>query len=164
MSTEMVIYDFNDSSNPRDWRVVDDVVMGGVSSGNFDLTEDGHGLFYGKVSTDNYGGFSSIRHRASIKDVDTYSHLVLRVKGDGKKYQIRVKASRFHYHSYIQYFKTTTSWQTIRIPLKDMYPTFRGRELNMENFAASTIKEIAFLIGNKRNENFQLLIDKIYLD
>ena len=164
MAAEIVIYDFNDTSDLRDWRVVDDVVMGGVSSGNFDLTEEGHGLFYGKVSTENYGGFSSIRHRASIKDVDKYSHLVLKVKGDGKKYQIRIKASRFHYHSYIQYFQTDQSWQTIRIPLKDMYPTFRGRELNMENYNASTIKEIAFLIGNKRNENFQLLIDKIYLD
>ena len=35
---------------------------------------------------------------------------------------------------------------------------------NMDNFDFDTITEIALLIGNKRNENFALEIDKIYLN
>ena len=163
-SIQMIIFDFNSSSNINQWNIVDDVVMGGVSSGKIRLTASGTALFYGSVSTENYGGFSSVRHRTSVKDVKNYSNIVLRVKGDGKRYQIRVKASKFHYHSYISYFETTSEWQTITIPLKGMYPTFRGRKLNMDNFDFDTITEIALLIGNKRNENFALEIDKIYLN
>ena len=161
---QMIIFDFNSTSNMNTWNVVDDVVMGGVSSGEMRLTKSGTALFSGSVSTENYGGFSSVRHRTSVKEVKEYSNLVLRVKGDGKRYQIRVKASRFHYHSYISYFETTSDWQTITIPLKEMYPTFRGRKLTMDNFDFDTITEIALLIGNKRNENFALEIDKIYLN
>ena len=163
-SIQMIIFDFNASSNINKWNIVDDVVMGGVSSGKMRLTDSETALFYGSVSTENYGGFSSVRHRTSVKDVKNYSNIVLRVKGDGKRYQIRVKASKFHYHSYISYFETTSEWQTITIPLKGMYPTFRGRNLNMDNFDFDTITEIALLIGNKRNENFALEIDKIYLN
>jgi hypothetical protein len=44
-----------------------------------------------------------------------------------------------------------------------MYPAFRGRKLNIGNFNADTIEQLAFLIGNKKNEKFQLLIKGIYL-
>ena len=44
-----------------------------------------------------------------------------------------------------------------------MYPSFRGRKLNQANFSNDYIEEIAFLIANKRQENFKLLIDKIEL-
>jgi hypothetical protein len=44
-----------------------------------------------------------------------------------------------------------------------MYPSWRGRRLNQPNFSEDFINEITFLIGNKKNENFKLLIDKIEL-
>ena len=45
-----------------------------------------------------------------------------------------------------------------------MYPSFRGRKLDQPDFDHKQIEEIAILIGNKRNEKFQLLIDKIELN
>ena len=36
-----------------------------------------------------------------------------------------------------------------------MYPSFRGRKLNKSNYSESEIQEIAFLIGNKKEENFK---------
>ena len=44
-----------------------------------------------------------------------------------------------------------------------MYPSFRGRKLNKENFNKTSIEEIGFLIGNKKQEKFNLEIDKIEL-
>ena len=44
-----------------------------------------------------------------------------------------------------------------------MYPAFRGRKLSIGNFSSKNIEEIAFLIGNKKEEHFKLEIDKIYL-
>jgi len=56
------IFEFSKQSNISSWRVVDDVVMGGVSSGNFEINEEGNGLYTGKISLDNNGGFSSLRY------------------------------------------------------------------------------------------------------
>jgi hypothetical protein len=44
-----------------------------------------------------------------------------------------------------------------------MYPSFRGRKLDAPNFSHDSIEEIVFLIGNKKNERFELIIDKIAL-
>ena len=54
-------------------------------------------------------------------------------------------------------------WQDIRIPLKSMFPVFRGRKLEKDNFSADEIEQIVFLIGNKIGQKFKLEIDTIYL-
>ena len=44
-----------------------------------------------------------------------------------------------------------------------MSPSFRGRKLEEPNFFHKSIEEVTFLIANKKNEEFMLLIDKIEL-
>ncbi|MGY8883923.1 MAG: CIA30 family protein, partial [Flavobacteriales bacterium] len=60
--TSPIIFDFNLKSDLKKWTIVDDVVMGGRSSGNFRLNDDGHGVFEGEISLENNGGFSSVRY------------------------------------------------------------------------------------------------------
>ena len=48
------IYDFSESTSLRNWRVVDDGVMGGVSQGSLRINYEGHGVFSGFVSLDNF--------------------------------------------------------------------------------------------------------------
>ena len=161
--THPVIFDFNKESNLDNWVIVDDVVMGGRSSGSFGLNEDGHGVFQGTVSLENNGGFSSVRYRFENMQIKESTKVVIKLKGDGKKYQFRIKANSGDYYSYIATFTTNGNWQEIEIALKDMYPSFRGRRLNQPNFASESIEEVAFLIGNKEKEEFKLLLDKIEL-
>ena len=164
LSSSVALFDFTTSSEIKNWRVVDDVVMGGRSSGNFSLTEDGHGKFSGNVSLENNGGFSSVRYGFQSKiDLQNYSKVKLRVKGDGKNYQFRIKAKTRDYYSYITSFETTGKWEEIEIKLKDLYPSFRGRKLNLPNFSGDEMEEITFLIANYKTESFELLIDKIEL-
>ena len=59
----MTIFNFNKTSNINNWQVVDDVVMGGLSSGTFSINQQGNGIFKGAVSLENNGGFSSVRYR-----------------------------------------------------------------------------------------------------
>ena len=158
-----VIFDFNKSAEIQNWLIVDDVVMGGKSSGTFNLNTDGFGVFEGSISLDNNGGFSSVRYRFEKTLVKEYSTVHIKLRGDGKKYQFRIKAKSGDYYSYISPFQTTGEWQEIEIPLKDMYPSFRGRKLDQPNFSDDYIEEITFLIGNKKEEDFQLLIAKIEL-
>ena len=157
------LFKFNTEVNINHWVVTDDVVMGGESSGSFSLSPEGYGEFKGNVSIENNGGFSSVRYKFQTKNVTDYNHVVLRVKGDGKNYQFRVKANSSDYYSYIAPFKTSGEWQEVTILLQDMYPTFRGKTLDKPNFDKNHIEELTFLIANKKQENFKLLIDFIEL-
>lgn len=157
------IFNFNKTSNTEDWVIIDDVVMGGKSNGKFKLDNNGHGLFYGVISLENNGGFSSVRYNVKTIDVKGYTKIVLHIKGDGKRYQFRIKETETQRHSYVSYFKTSGDWETIEIPLKDLSPKFRGRVLDIPNFSGSTITELGFLYGNKKAEDFRLLIDTIAL-
>ena len=163
-SSTMVLFDFNSKSDIANWVIVDDVVMGGRSNGDFKLNSQGHGVFSGVVSLENNGGFSSLRYRFDTKKVKGYTKAILKIKGDGKSYQFRTKSSRYDRHSYIATFTTSGKWQTIEIALSDMYPAFRGYQLDIPNYPAESLEEIAFLIGNKKAESFQLEIDRITIE
>ena len=157
----MVLFDFSKDSDITNWTVVDDVVMGGRSDGSLDISEEGHAVFQGKVSLENNGGFSSLRYRFSKINVKSYSKMVMLLKGDGKRYQFRVKLDMYDGHSYIYHFQTTGDWQTIEVPLHDMIPSFRGRKLDMPNYSGKELEEVAFLISNQMAETFRLEIDII---
>jgi len=58
-------------------------------------------------------------------------------------------------------FSTTGEWETVSIPLAKMEPRFRGRRLDMPNYPAKVLEEIAILVSNKKAEMFKLEIDKI---
>ena len=161
--SNMILYDFSFKNNASDWYILDDVVMGGQSQGQFKINETGHGQFYGNVSLENNGGFSSVRYQFETKDVSDYSKIKLRIKGDGKTYQFRLKKNPGDSASYIYEFETSDKWMTIEIPFSDMYPGFRGRKLTQPNYEGDYMSEIAFLIGNKKAQDFILLIDSIEL-
>jgi len=160
----MIIFNSEENTYRLNWQIVDDVVMGGRSSGNFHFDEEGHGIFSGNVSLENNGGFSSLKCRFEPISMENYSKVVLRLKGDGKSFQFRIKSSSDDRHSYIAHFQTDGSWQTIEIPLNDMYPAFRGRKLAMSNYPGKEMEEFSFLISNKKAESFRMLIDKISLE
>ena len=157
------IYDFDNQSKISKWVIVNDDVMGGVSSCQLGIDKKGNGVFEGLISTANNGGFSSIRLNLDRIEVSEDSYFKIKLKGDNKKYQLRIKTNRSDYHSYVASFQTSSEWETIKIAVKDMYPSFRGRKLNMKNFSSDYFQQITFLVGNKKNERFKLLIDSIEL-
>jgi NADH dehydrogenase [ubiquinone] 1 alpha subcomplex assembly factor 1 len=158
-----LIFDFNKNSDIQNWNIIDDVVMGGKSGGSFGLSPDGFGVFQGEISLENNGGFSSVRYQFKPLKVNKNGRIVIKLKGDGKDYQFRIKDNSSNYYSYIMPFTTSGEWEDIEISLKDMYPTFRGRKLDLPNFSNDSFEQIVFLIGNKKSEKFELLIDKIEL-
>ena len=100
----MILFDFNKNSNLTNWAVVDDGVMGGRSIGQFNLSSDGNAVFHGDVSLENNGGFSSVRFQFSQLDISGRSKIIIRLKGDGKRYQFRAKSNKYDRHSYIYHF------------------------------------------------------------
>ncbi len=164
LMTTSPLVDFNRSSDLSNWFIVDDVVMGGRSAGNFYINEEGDGVFEGYVSLENYGGFSSVRYRFESLRVAGFKSVLIRLKGDNKRYQFRVKESKYDRYSYVLNFQTGSEWEIIEIPLKSLSPTFRGMSLDMPNFPSEEMEEIAILIANEKAEDFKLIIDKIWLE
>jgi hypothetical protein len=157
-----MLLEFN-SDSTQDWEIVDDVVMGGASSSTFSIDKQGNGVFEGEVSLANNGGFASVRFDLPPFDAKPYSGVRLTLKGDGKPYQFRIRNSYLNRFSYTAKFSTNREWQIVEIPFSTMIATFRGYRLDLPRYEGDKIEEVAFLIGNKKAENFKLLIDKIEL-
>jgi hypothetical protein len=163
VATNPVLFDFKSNDSLSKWIVVNDGVMGGLSKGKLIRTPEGYGKFTGNVSLANNGGFTSIRCNLPKTEASGTSKITFRIKGDGKDYQFRVRHHPMGYQSYIYDFSTTGEWQTIEFSMNEMYPERHGRRLNIPNFDKSAICEFTFLIANKRNEDFELLIDQVNL-
>jgi hypothetical protein len=159
-----LIYDFNNQDDSNPWYIVDDGVMGGLSEGKITVNQAGNGVFSGYVTTENNGGFSSVRYSLDKKDVSQFTNVAIKLKGDGKDYQFRIKSDASQRYSYVKSFTTSGDWETIRLLFKDFIPMFRGNTLNKSNYPGQVIDQVAFLIGNNRKENFDLEIEKIYLE
>jgi cytochrome c biogenesis factor len=129
-----------------------------------ELLESGVALFSGTISTAFNGGFAMTRLPLNVKlDADT-SKVILTVKGDGKKYQLRIKSKKYQRYWYVQSFETSKGLQEIELPLKEFYASFRGYRLNAPAFSSSQLREMAILIGNKKNESFALEVHKIIIE
>lgn len=159
----ITLFDFDKNCDFTDWFIVNDGVMGGLSSSNFSLNEQGNGVFAGDVSLENNGGFASLRYSFDQLEIDSYQKLVIRLKGDGKRYQLRLKPNSKDYHSYITHIETSGEWQEVELVLTDFYPSFRGRKLEMPNFEGEYLEDFGILIANKQAEQFNLEIDWIEL-
>lgn len=157
-----VLYDFTDNPVRQHWRVEDDVVMGGRSSGQMAVTDDGFLRFSGEVSLENNGGFSSVQHEMDETiDLSDRVAFVIRLKGDGKTYNFRVKRPGQR-HAYTYPFETKAGqWETITIPFDAMYATWRGNRPDVPNYAGEPINTLRFLIGNKKPQEFELVVAEI---
>ena len=162
--TTVILFSSISDDNPGIWQVVDDGVMGGLSRGKVSFDSEGFLTYTGEISLENNGGFSSIRYPFSSLDIKGKSSFVLIVKGDGKRYQFRAKKNRKDYYSFVNYFQTSGEWETIKIPIESLNPAFRGRNLNMDNLNADILEEIGILIGNKKEQTFELKIKSIAIE
>ena len=87
------IYTFSTQSNSKEWRIVNDGVMGGLSRSSLKLTEAGHGQFSGHVSLANSGGFASVQLSTTIKRSGTISNTKTRESRPLQRLVVKVLAS-----------------------------------------------------------------------
>lgn len=155
---------FNSPVTSGRWMIVNDGVMGGTSSSRIDLNDSGVAVFSGTVSLENNGGFASTRSVLDQTDLSGHSGIVIRIRGDGNRYQFRVRTSDgFDGVAYRHNFDTEPDiWREIKLPFSDFLPTFRGRILSdVPPLDPSRIAQIGFLIAEKQEGEFRLEIDSI---
>ncbi|MDA7632500.1 CIA30 family protein [bacterium] len=151
--------------NQMAWRITDDGVMGGRSRGQFEYSEEGVMIFKGNLSLENNGGFSSVRTEIVRLDLSESKGLALRVKGDGRSYQMRLStAARYRSRevSFSAEFQTRKdTWIEVRVPFSAFRAGFRGRSLKGVDFDSSSVRRIGILLGDKKPGPFRLEIDSI---
>ena len=145
-----------------DWQPIDDVVMGGVSLSQLAAGAEDTGVFSGVLSLARGGGFASVRTRPRRLDLSAFVGLEIRVRGDGKRYQLRLRTDPgFDGVAYqVAFNAARDAWQTLRFPFEAFSPTFRGRRVpNAPALDPGQIHTLGFLIGDKQAGPFRLEID-----
>lgn len=142
-----------------EWMIVNDGVMGGLSSSRFTDSDSGFATFSGELSLENNGGFASVRALTPVGALAERSALILLVRGDGRTYQVRLRTDRrFDGISYMAEFHTVKGeWREVRLPLIDFQPTFRGRRPpGAQPLSHADVRQIGLLLADKRPGAFRL--------
>lgn len=147
------------------WTVVNDGVMGGLSKGKIETSDDGILTFKGNLSLENNGGFSSIRSNRMEMDLSGAKGVKLRVLGDGRTYQMRFNTDakfRGREISFKADFPTQKDeWSEVFIPFSEFTGSFRGMDIPKAKFDPSKIQRLGLLLADKKAGGFELQIDWI---
>lgn len=161
-----IVSDFSDTNALKKWSVVNDVVMGGISSSKISAGENNSLIFSGNVSLENNGGFASIQYNVDDFNFSDYDGFLIKVKGDGKTYSLSFRQTKsFTGYNYTHKFQTEKdSWQIVKLPFKDFKLKYYGREVSkFEPPDKSNIKQMSILISDKQQGPFKIEIEWIGL-
>ena len=157
-----VSIEFSQPSETLNWVIVNDTVMGGRSAARLDV-EDNAMRFYGILSLENNGGFASTRRIGEPKQWSGERLIKLKVKGDGRRYQFRIRTNRqFDGVAYVSEFSTSAEIQTFEFSESDFTPQWRGRRVpNARPLNFQDIEQLGFMLADKRPGEFELLVESI---
>ena len=162
-TTNMLI-DFTDKKAGHQMNVVNDGVMGGLSQGIIEMTQNDSLLFKGNISLQNNGGFSSFRIAGKLWDLSAWKGVEILVRGDGRTYGLRATTDEKFLRSSVSFtadFKTVKDeWVKLQIPFSKMKASWRGRKLD-RNFDPAQIKGLGIILADKQAGKFALEIKSI---
>ena len=159
-TSDKTLFDFQCAAANSEWQIVNDDVMGGVSTARFELS-GGVAVFAGAVSLKNNGGFTSVRSPLACHSLGGSDGFVIRLRGDGLRYRFTVRtAIAFDTPLYQCAFVAKGGvWEEVRLSFRDFVPTFRGRVLaDVPPLDPAKAASFGFLIADKQDGPFQLEI------
>jgi monofunctional biosynthetic peptidoglycan transglycosylase len=160
------ILDFADATTARDWKAVDDVVMGGRSHSSVswhdedvahDSAERGFLRFEGVVSLQNNGGFCSARLTCSERGVPGIDELRLIVRGDGQRYKFTVRTDDTPDKTSwrLPFEAPTSGWSELTFALADFELWRRGNHLSPQTaLDPARITSFGLLISDEQQGRF----------
>ncbi|MBP8295572.1 MAG: CIA30 family protein [Burkholderiales bacterium] len=153
------LLDFSRPEVVRTFRVINDGVMGGVSTSRLSPVA-GAMLFAGELSLENNGGFASFRGPAGFPAGS--AALLLTVRGDGKRYKLILKldegASTAQYQAA---FVAPHAWRTLRFEAADFAASFRGRPAAAPALHFADVQHCGLLISDRQAGLFKIELKQI---
>jgi len=162
--TPQPLFDFAGADAAKEWQVINDGVMGGVSEGKIKITDKKTLEFFGTLSLENNGGFSSVRTKAKKLGMEKGDVLLVRVRGDGREYAVNLHVPRplvaFSYRAAVQTKKD--EWVEVELPLDKFEATSFGRPAKDAGpVDPQEINGLGFLLGDKKAGPFKMEVEWI---
>lgn len=183
-----VVWRFNRDPKSLDQWVItcDSDYEEGFSTAKLELSPNGTGIFSGTLSTRlpkdgriKNAGFCNIttipKQKSFKRDVchdwTPYTHLVLRIRGDGRSYVLNISTRGIFdlmwndvYH-YVLYTRGGPYWQYVRIPFSKFVFASKGRlQDNQTVIMLHEVTNFGISLGDDINGRFKLEIDYIGLE
>ena len=155
------LFHFTGDGADQAWLSSNDGVMGGLSQGRSTIVAEGlH--FTGTLSLENNGGFSSVFKKVTY-DLSASEGVRLKVKGDGRTYQIRFQSdARFRNRWPVNFgaeFQTKAGeWTEVFVPFATLKQSWRGREFSEYTFNTADIRRITLMLADKQRGPFSLMV------
>lgn len=151
--------------NAEKWNIINDSVMGGISTSS--IINDGDiATFSGDLSLERNGGFASTRANLLSPLPPEVEKIKIRVKGDGREYQLRLRTdNKWDSIAYTRSFKTEKNqWLTLSFYANEFVAVFRGRTVSAPNLRLNNIMQIGFLLADKQPGEFSLSFKAIEVE
>ena len=156
--------DFGYETDGRDWVLINDDVMGGLSQATAHIAGN-RIIFQGEISLANNGGFASLRSTWTERDLSEFSKVNIRYKSGERAFGFVLENNRLYYRPNYKYMLPPTSgeWQTLSMNLSEFKSYTMGRE-NGYTLSDETLRSIlryGVILYDKQSGPFQLEIDYI---
>ncbi|MEM9364318.1 MAG: CIA30 family protein [Bacteroidota bacterium] len=155
-------FDFGSKKDGIDWKPIDDGVMGGLSKGNVNLTENTLN-FYGEVSLDNYGGFTSVKSPFGNYNLSGLKKVIVRYRTEGQSISISLENSEQFFRPYYKLLlpETDGEWKTLELNVSDFkqYNLGQVTETSITDEFLENVKRIGFITSKKSAGKFNIEVD-----
>ncbi|OEK04668.1 CIA30 family protein [Roseivirga misakiensis] len=156
-----MVFDFGENKDGYKWAIVNDGVMGGLSRGKAQLTDDSM-IFSGTVSLENNGGFTSLRAPYARYDLSQYDQVEIKYRSSGLDCALNVyQYQRFWLPNHKMPIPSSNdAWKTITVDLYDLKEYRMGRRTGrtMSKGAAKNTIRLGFITDSKKPGAFKLEI------
>jgi NADH dehydrogenase [ubiquinone] 1 alpha subcomplex assembly factor 1 len=165
--TPQILFDFTGADAAKEWKTVNDGVMGGVSEGKFKISDKKTMEFFGTLSLANNGGFASVRTKAKKLGLEKGDTVVAKVKGDGRVYYMNLSVPTFQIaYNYRAVFQTKKDeWIEVKLPLDKFEATSFGQVVkNAGQVKPTSVNGLGFMLSDKKAGPFKLEIELIKVE
>ena len=144
------------------WNIVNDDVMGGISTSYLSVSDEKNLIFNGNLSLDNNGGFASSRLGLKKNILKGVKSFTIRIKGDGNSYKLRLSQDNRRASYSANFESVNNEWVEINIPIEDFIATWRGYTYtDYPSIQTDRIISLGLQISDKQEGKFKLEIDYI---
>ncbi len=161
-SQNIDLINVNKSIGIENWSIVNDDVMGGVSTSYLSLSNEKNLIFSGYLSLENNGGFASSRLRLNRGDLKNIKSLRIKFRGDGNTYKIRLRQDNRRASYSCDFKSIKNEWAEVTISLDEFKPTWRGYTYSdYPKMDVEKINSLGLHISDKQEGEFKLEIEYI---
>ena len=144
------------------WNIVNDDVMGGISTSYLSVSDEKNLIFNGNLSLENNGGFASSRLGLKKNILKGVKFFIIRIKGDGNSYKLRLSQDNRRASYSANFESVNNRWIEINIPIEDFIATWRGYTYtDYPSIQTDRIISLGLQISDKQEGKFKLEIDYI---